>query len=176
MVGGVQSAAIGYTRRGSDPELLMLTSMLLAFTMAQVLHYPYATELASAERGDAIAWVRDVDGARNVWFAHGPAFAPIQLTHYTQDDGQEITQITFDERTNWFPHVSPDRRWVLFLSYPPGTEGHPADRDVLLRIMRPDGTGQKDLVALHGGQGTINVNSWAPDSSRFAFVAYPIES
>ena len=66
-----------------------------SFTMAQVLHYPYATELASAERGDAIAWVRDVDGVRNVWFAHGPDFAPVQLTRYTEDDGQELTQLIF---------------------------------------------------------------------------------
>ena len=65
------------------------------FTMAQVLHSPFATELAAAERGDAIAWVRDLDGARNIWFAHGPDFAPIELTHYTEDDGQEITQLTF---------------------------------------------------------------------------------
>jgi len=65
------------------------------FTMAQILHYPYATELASAEKGDAIAWVRDVDGVRNVWFAHGPDFAAVQLTRYTDDDGQEITQLTF---------------------------------------------------------------------------------
>jgi dipeptidyl aminopeptidase/acylaminoacyl peptidase len=65
------------------------------FTMAQVLHYPYATELASAERSDAIAWVRDIDGVRNVWFAHGPDFAAVQLTRYTEDDGQEITQLTF---------------------------------------------------------------------------------
>jgi dipeptidyl aminopeptidase/acylaminoacyl peptidase len=66
-----------------------------AFTMAQILHYPYATELASAERGDAIAWVRNIDGIRNVWFAHGPDFAPTQLTRYTEDDGQEITHLTF---------------------------------------------------------------------------------
>jgi dipeptidyl aminopeptidase/acylaminoacyl peptidase len=66
-----------------------------AFTMAQMLHYPYAMGLASAERGDAIAWVRELDGARNVWFAHGPDFKPVQLTHYTEDDGQEITQLTF---------------------------------------------------------------------------------
>ena len=65
------------------------------FTMAQVLHYPYATELASAEQGDAIAWVVDLAGVRNIWFAHGPDFAPIQLTHYTEDDGQELTQLTF---------------------------------------------------------------------------------
>ena len=66
-----------------------------AFTMAQILHYPYATELASAERSDAIAWVRNIDGVRNVWFAHGPDFAAVQLTRYTEDDGQEITQLTF---------------------------------------------------------------------------------
>ena len=67
-----------------------------SFTMAQVLHYPYSTELAAAERGDAMAWVRNLDGVRNIWFAHGPDFAPIQLTHYSEDDGQEITQLTFD--------------------------------------------------------------------------------
>ena len=66
-----------------------------AFTLAQILHYPYATELACAERGDAIAWVRNVDGIRNVWFARGPDFAPAQLTRYTEDDGQEITHLTF---------------------------------------------------------------------------------
>ena len=65
------------------------------FTMAQILHYPYATELASAERSDAIAWVLDIDGVRNVWFAHGPDFAAAQLTRYTEDDGQEITQLSF---------------------------------------------------------------------------------
>src|SRR5262249_523616 len=65
------------------------------FTLAQVLHYPYATELAAAERGDAIAWVRDLEGVRNVWFAHGPDFSPVQVTHYTEDEGQEITQLTF---------------------------------------------------------------------------------
>ena len=70
-----------------------------SFTMAQVLHYPYATELASAERGDAIAWVRDVDGVRNVWFAHGPDFAAVQLTRYTEDDGQELTQLTLDRKS-----------------------------------------------------------------------------
>ncbi|MDB6088968.1 MAG: peptidase [Gammaproteobacteria bacterium] len=66
-----------------------------AFTMAQVLKYPYATELASAEQGDVIAWVRDIEGVRNVWVARGPAFTPRQLTQYTEDDGQEITQLTF---------------------------------------------------------------------------------
>jgi TolB protein len=89
-------------------------------------------------------------------------------------DGTRIGQLTFDERVNWFPHVSPDGEWVVYLSYPPGTIGHPPDKDVILRLMRPDGSERRDIVAFFGGQGTINVNSWAPDSFRFAYVAYPV--
>lgn len=92
-------------------------------------------------------------------------------------DGSAVERLTDDARVNWFPHPSPDGRWLLYLSYPPGTIGHPANRRVILRC-RPaeatvaDGPGV-DLVELLGGQGTINVNPWAPDSERFAYVAYP---
>ncbi|WMT85856.1 biopolymer transporter Tol [Pelagibacterium sp. 26DY04] len=89
-------------------------------------------------------------------------------------DGTGIEQLTHDERVNWFPHPSPDGEWIVYLSYPQGTLGHPADRHVILRRMRPDGSEMADVAAFFGGQGTINVNSWAPDSRRFAFVAYPV--
>jgi Tol biopolymer transport system component len=89
-------------------------------------------------------------------------------------DGTGIEQLTFDERVNWFPHLSPDGQSVVYISFPPGTLGHPPDKDVILRFMRPDGSGQREIVSLFGGQGTINVNSWAPDSKRFAYVAYPV--
>lgn len=89
-------------------------------------------------------------------------------------DGSGIEQLTFDERVNWFPHPSPDGQSIVFISYPAGTTGHPPNKDVILRFMRPDGSGQRDIVSFLGGQGTINVNSWAPDSRRFAYVAYPM--
>ena len=89
-------------------------------------------------------------------------------------DGTGIEQLTHDERVNWFPHISPDGRSIVYISYPPGTRGHPPNEEVILRVMQPDGSGQRDLVAFLGGQGTINVNSWAPDSLRFAYVAYPM--
>ncbi|MCD7060157.1 TolB family protein [Pelagibacterium xiamenense] len=89
-------------------------------------------------------------------------------------DGTGVEQLTDDRRVNWFPHVSPDNDWVVYLSYPEGTEGHPPDKDVILRRMRPDGSQKADIAAFFGGQGTINVNSWAPDSQRFAYVAYPL--
>lgn len=89
-------------------------------------------------------------------------------------NGGEIRQFTFDDRVNWFPHISPNGETIVFLSYPPGTVGHPPDKDVLIRSMTAEGENLTDLVSFHGGQGTINVNSWAPDSQRFAYVEYPL--
>jgi dipeptidyl aminopeptidase/acylaminoacyl peptidase len=75
------------------------------FTMDQVLSYPFVAEIASADHADRVAWVRVVKGVRNVWMADGPSFAPHQVTQYTQDDGQEITQLTF----------SPDGKHLLYV-------------------------------------------------------------
>lgn len=89
-------------------------------------------------------------------------------------DGSELTQLTFDERVNWFPHASPDGLHWVYLSFPPGTTGHPADLVVRLHLVRADAWAEATTVAeLPGGQGTINVNSWSPDGTRFAYVAYP---
>jgi Tol biopolymer transport system component len=91
-------------------------------------------------------------------------------------DGTELEQLTFDERVNWFPHVSPDGELAVYLSFPPGTEGHPADLPVELRLVRTEAWAEPTVLAsFNGGQGTINVPSWAPGSSAFAFVEYPQE-
>jgi Tol biopolymer transport system component len=89
-------------------------------------------------------------------------------------DGTGIEQLTHGERVNWFPHASPDGTQYVYISYPKGTVGHPENKDVKLMLMPPDGSWHKEIVAFFGGQGTINVNSWAPDSKRFAYVAYPV--
>jgi TolB protein len=90
-------------------------------------------------------------------------------------DGTDLQQLTFDERVDWFPHISPDGEQLLFVSFPPGTTGHPANLPVELKLVR-DGNWDiiETLVQTFGGQGTCNVNSWAPDSTRFAYVSYPI--
>jgi Tol biopolymer transport system component len=89
-------------------------------------------------------------------------------------DGSSIEQLTSDSRVNWFPHASPDGKLVVYLSYPEGTIGHPPDKQVYLRLMTPTGNEQRDLATFFGGQGTINVNSWSPDSQKLAFVSYPV--
>ena len=87
-------------------------------------------------------------------------------------DGSQQEQVTSDEFNNWFPHPSPDGKWLVFLSYDKGVKGHPENKDVTLRVM-PLGGGKTEVLAkLFGGQGTINVPSWSPDSRRVAFVSY----
>jgi TolB protein len=87
-------------------------------------------------------------------------------------DGSEQQQITSDQYNNWFAHPSPDGKWLVILSYEKDVKGHPANKDVMLRLM-PVGGGEIQVLAkLFGGQGTINVPSWSPDSRNLAFVSY----
>ena len=92
----------------------------------------------------------------------------------TDGTGQE--QVTGDEYNNWFAHPSPDGKWLVFLSYAKDVKGHPENQDVMLRLIPAVGgaaAGQIQVLAkLFGGQGTINVPSWSPDSQRVAFVSY----
>jgi len=88
-------------------------------------------------------------------------------------DGTDQRQVTDDaEYVDWFPHPSPGGKWLVFLSYDKGVKGHPANQDVVLRIMPLAGGRPRVLATLFGGQGTINVPSWSPDSKRVAFVSY----
>ncbi len=87
-------------------------------------------------------------------------------------DGSEQEQVFSDDVNNWFPHVSPDGKWMVFLTYSAEVTGHPENKDVMLRLMSLADKKITVLVKLFGGQGTINVPSWSPDSKQVAFVSY----
>ena len=87
-------------------------------------------------------------------------------------DGSEQQQVFSDDLNNWFPHVSPDGHWMVFLTYEADVTGHPENKDVMLRLMSLSDKKITVLAKLFGGQGTINVPSWSPDSKRVAFVSY----
>jgi Tol biopolymer transport system component len=88
-------------------------------------------------------------------------------------DGSQQEQMTFDEYNDWFPHVSPDGKWIVFLSFPPEVKAddHPFYKHVYIRLMPLDGGTTRVIAYLYGGQGSINVPSWSPDSKRIAFVS-----
>jgi Tol biopolymer transport system component len=90
-------------------------------------------------------------------------------------DGADQQQVTFDAQyADWFPHPSPDGKWLVWVSFDASVDGHPPYKDVVLRLMPlGDAPGTpRVLFPLFGGQGTINVPSWSPDSTQVAFVSY----
>ncbi|WP_152617809.1 TolB family protein [Phaeacidiphilus oryzae] len=89
--------------------------------------------------------------------------------------GGPLERLVDSETVDWFPHLSPDGRFATYLSFPAGTLGHPADLDVTVHLVSTeDWRTPLRSFPLFGGQGTLNVNGWSPDSSRFAFVSYPV--
>ena len=90
-------------------------------------------------------------------------------------DGMDLQQMTNTDTNNWFPHLSPDGKKVVYLSFAKGDLEpwqHLPDKNVTLWLMDENGENCEKLLDLFGGQGTINVNSWSPDGKRFAFVSY----
>ena len=88
-------------------------------------------------------------------------------------DGTEQEQVTYDQYNNWFPHISPDGKWIAFISFPPEIDrnDHPYYQRVYLRLMPIEGDAPKIIAYVYGGQGTMNVPSWSPDSRKIAFVS-----
>jgi len=88
-------------------------------------------------------------------------------------DGKHPEQVTNDEWNNWFPHISPDGQWIAFISFPKDVApaDHPYYKRVYLRLMPIAGGTPKVIAYVYGGQGTINVPSWSPDSKMLAFVS-----
>src|SRR5678809_1521959 len=88
-------------------------------------------------------------------------------------DGSNQEQVTFDEYNDWFPHFSPDGKWVVYISFPkeidPAT--HPFYQKIYIRLMPASGGVPKTIAYVYGGQGSMNVPSWSPDSKRVAFVS-----
>ena len=135
-----------------------------AFTMEQVLHYPYSDGLASAEYADRIAWVRSLAGVRNVWVAEGPDYKARVVTQYGDDDGQEITQLTF----------SPDGTHLLFVRGGDHDANWPAEGN-----LPPDPASSPDepqvaiwAASLDGGAPVLIAEGDAPAISARGQLAY----
>jgi Tol biopolymer transport system component len=87
-------------------------------------------------------------------------------------DGSQVEQITFDNFRNWTPHPSPDGKSIVFISYDPSVTTHAANKDIALRILSTGDNKIRTLINLVGGDGSMNVPNWSPDSKRVAFVSY----
>jgi TolB protein len=108
-----------------------------------------------------------------VWIYFNSVRTGLMKIWRMRPDGSEQQQVTADTlHGDWFAHPSPDGKWIVFVSYDPSVAGHPPNKDVCLRIMPVAGGEPKILAVLFGGQGTLNVPCWSPDSRFVAFVSY----
>jgi len=110
-------------------------------------------------------------GGWNIWRMPAAGAGP---------DDARAERVTDDALEDWFPHPSPNGKLLLFLSFPAGTTGH-NDRAARVQLRTVPMPGDriapivpKTVVEVTGGQGTINVNSWSPESTRFAYVTYQL--
>lgn len=110
---------------------------------------------------------------KHIWF-NSTRSGQMQVWRMNRD-GSEPVRMTHTDRQNWFGHVSPDGKRVVYLSYRRDdleAAEHLPNMQVELWIMDADGQNARCLLPLFGGQGSINVNSWAKDSRHIAFVSY----
>ncbi len=88
-------------------------------------------------------------------------------------DGSNQEQLTNDEFNNWFPHISPDGKWILFISFGKDVSPteHPFYKHVYIRLMPVEGGKPKVIAAVYGGQGTMNTPNWSPDGKYIVFIS-----
>lgn len=110
---------------------------------------------------------------QHIWF-NSTRSGLMQIWRMDADGGHP--KALFPQAANcWFPHVSSDGRWVSYVAYAEhdvNPDQHPPDRWVELHVAPACGGTPRVLASLYGGQGTMNVNSWSPDSRHLAFVSY----
>lgn len=80
---------------------------------------------------------------------------------------------------DWFPHISPDGKWLYTISYPLDHPDHTYIGDgmkiKLLRLENGVGAKGAELTTVRtffGGQGAGNTGGWSADSGKFAWTEY----
>ena len=83
------------------------------FTLEQVMSAPFVSELTAAPAAGRVAWIANEQGRRNIWVAQPGSHASAQqITHYTQDDGQEISGLAWSADGEWLAYTrGGDAEW-----------------------------------------------------------------
>src|ERR1022692_4569479 len=135
-----------------------------SFTLEQVLSAPFPSAPVVSPSGGKIAWVYNARGVRNIWVAEPPAYRGHSVTAYTEDDGQEISEL------QW----TPDGRGIVYVrgegangagEYPNPTND-PKGAEQQVWVVAIEGAAQKAPRLI--GEG--NQPAVSPKGARVAFV------
>lgn len=120
--------------------------------------------------------------AKTIKMETGPAFDGT-FEYYNEDttgtqqiwrklmDNKIHQQLTFDNEHKWFPQISPDRKWLSYLAYPPDVNPSEAVnyQHVTIKIMSLSGGAPRAVVYLYGGKESMGV--WSPDGKQMVLVS-----
>ena len=149
------------------PCLAQTAAPAAAPTMAQLLTYPFVSGLVASKTGDRFAWVEDVNGVRNVWFALAAEATPHQLTHYTADNGQELTQLLFSADGGQLVYVrggDHDENWPAEGNLAPNPDSSPAEPKVSLWAIATSGSNNTPVHLAEGDSPALS------STGQLAFV------
>lgn len=114
---------------------------------------------------------------KHIWF-NSSRNGDMQIWRMNIDGTNQTKMTALPNLYAWFPHISPNGKWVCYICYHKQdlkADEHIPNKNVVLRLMKSNGKKDRTIIELFGGQGTINVNSWAPDSKKFAYVSYELK-
>ncbi|MDX1941672.1 MAG: prolyl oligopeptidase family serine peptidase [Saprospiraceae bacterium] len=140
---------------------LQIISYAQSFNLEQIMSSPFPENMTAAPVGARFAWTQNHEGKRNLWVAEGPDFIGKAITNHTEDDGQEIGNITF----------SPDGNLIAYV------HGGGANRqgEIPNPTSDPDGAKQEIyLIPFAGGTPKLisdgNGPSFSPNGKQITFI------
>jgi dipeptidyl aminopeptidase/acylaminoacyl peptidase len=129
------------------------------FTLEQVMSAPFPANLTAAKQNNRVAWTWNQEGRRNIWVAEGPGFTARQITKYNQDDGQELSGLSFSADSNTIVYVRGDGKNMA--GQVPNPASNPAGTEQAVWTMAWSGGEPKRVDAGH-----------SPDISSRGMIAY----
>jgi dipeptidyl aminopeptidase/acylaminoacyl peptidase len=129
------------------------------FTLEEVMQAPYPSSLVASAKGDAVAWVFDTKGCRNIFVAQGKKAR--QVTSYTLDDGFDIGDLAW----------SPDAGRLAFV------RGGSIEDDLPANVNNsPEGATPREVWVVSTATGALrkfgggHSPSFSPDGTRMVFL------
>ena len=134
------------------------------FTVEQILSLPTPDNLIASPTASTIAWTFNERGVRNIYAAEGPAWAPRKLTANKDDDGQELTNLSFSKDGKTIVYVRGGDHGGSRPGDPPNPTADPTAPKMQLWAVAAAGGAAPKLL----GDGDAPIIS--PDSTRVAFT------
>ncbi len=162
----LRQAGVGWGLAGIVVTAAAAVTQAEGFTIQQALSAPFTSDLTAAPSHGRLTWEANIGGRRNLWVAepapNGKGYVARQITHYGEDDGQEINS----------PRWTPDAANIIYVRGD-GAQGesHPVPNPAWF----PKGAQQQLwMISAEGGEPRLLAEGHdpaiSPDGKRLAYV------